>query len=111
MTEHDSELLQRLVVGSKRNGRRRYDKQAKAALVQACLKSGVSVARVALEHGINANLLRKWIPAPAQARTISWCAFAASVRTGRADGLLRQADRVWVTRTAAKRHRDFSEWA
>lgn len=61
MTEHDSELLQRLVVGSKRDGRRRYDKQAKAELVQACLKPGVSVARVALDHGINANLLRKWI--------------------------------------------------
>lgn len=61
MTEHDSALLQRLVVGSKRDGRRRYDKQAKAELVQACLKPGVSVARVALEHGVNANLLRKWI--------------------------------------------------
>jgi transposase-like protein len=61
MTEHDSELLQRLVVGSKRDGRRRYDKQAKTELVQACLKPGVSVARVALDHGINANLLRKWI--------------------------------------------------
>lgn len=61
MAEHDSELLQRLVVGSKRDGRRRYDKQAKAELVQACLKPGVSVARVALEHGVNANLLRKWI--------------------------------------------------
>lgn len=61
MTEHDSELLQRLVVGSKRDGRRRYDKQTKAELVQACLKPGVSVARVALDHGINANLLRKWI--------------------------------------------------
>jgi transposase-like protein len=61
MTEHDSELLQRLVVGNKRDGRRRYDKQAKAELVQICLKPGVSVARVALEHGVNANLLRKWI--------------------------------------------------
>jgi transposase len=61
MAEYDSELLQRLVVGGKRDGRRRYDKQAKAELVQACLKPGVSVARVALEHGVNANLLRKWI--------------------------------------------------
>ena len=61
MTEHDSELLQRLVAGSKRDGRRRYDKQAQAELVQSCLKPGVSVARVALDHGINANLLRKRI--------------------------------------------------
>jgi transposase len=48
-------------VGSKRDGRRRYDKQAKRELVQACLEPGVSVARMALEHGLNANLLRKWI--------------------------------------------------
>src|SRR5690348_17216158 len=61
MTGHDSALLQRLVVGSKRDGRRRYDKQAKSELIQACLKPGVLVARVALGHGINANLLRKWI--------------------------------------------------
>nr|WP_245277392.1 transposase [Rhizobium leguminosarum] len=27
----------------------------------ACLEPGVSVSRLALEHGINANLLRKWI--------------------------------------------------
>lgn len=68
MKEHDSALLQRLVVGSKRDGRRRYDKQAKAELVQACLKPGVSVARVALDHGINANLLRKWITLHLQKR-------------------------------------------
>ncbi|WP_246247112.1 transposase, partial [Candidatus Methylobacter favarea] len=30
-------------------------------LVEACLQPGISVARMALEHGINANLLRKWI--------------------------------------------------
>jgi transposase-like protein len=27
--------------------------------VAACLELGVSVARLALEHGVNANLLRK----------------------------------------------------
>ena len=61
MTENDSELARPLVIGSKRDGRRRYDKQAKRELVQACLEPGVSVARMALEHGLNANLLRKWI--------------------------------------------------
>ena len=30
-------------------------------LVEAALRPGVSVARLALEHGVNANLLRKWI--------------------------------------------------
>lgn len=61
MAENDSELLKRLVIGSKRDGRRRYDKQAKQDLVQACLQPGVSVAKTAYEHGVNANLLRKWI--------------------------------------------------
>lgn len=55
-------LKERLVVGLERSGkRRRFDPQAKRELVQACLRPGVSVARMALEHGLNANLLRKWI--------------------------------------------------
>jgi len=61
MTETNTELLGRLVVGRSVDGRSRYDAQAKLQLVQACLKPGVSVARMALRYGINANLLRKWI--------------------------------------------------
>jgi transposase len=58
----DSKLKERLVTGFERNGqRRRFDPQAKRELIQACLRPGVSVARMALEHGLNANLLRKWI--------------------------------------------------
>jgi transposase len=44
-----------------RNGRRRYAAASKERLVSACLEPGVSVSRLALEHGVNANLLRKWI--------------------------------------------------
>jgi len=43
------------------NGRRHYDPAGKARLVEACLESGVSVARLALEHGVNANQLRRWV--------------------------------------------------
>ena len=43
------------------NGRRYYDPAGKARLVEACLKPGISVARLALEHGVNANQLRKWV--------------------------------------------------
>jgi transposase len=56
-----SELSRALVVGHRSNGRCRYDPEAKRELVEICLQPGVSVARTALEHGINANLLRKWI--------------------------------------------------
>ncbi|SAL07065.1 transposase IS3/IS911 family protein [Caballeronia calidae] len=58
----DSTLKERLVTGFERDGRRRrFDPQVKRELVQACLRPGVSVARIALEHGLNANLLRRWI--------------------------------------------------
>ncbi len=39
-----------------------YPKPLKAQIVQECLPPGVSMASVALRHGINANLVRKWIP-------------------------------------------------
>ena len=39
-----------------------YSKPFKAQVVQECLQPGVSMASVALRHGINANLVRKWIP-------------------------------------------------
>jgi transposase len=58
MADKDSELR---VVRQSRDGRRRYDEKGKRALVEAALSPGVSVARIAQEHGINANLLRKWI--------------------------------------------------
>ena len=44
-----------------RNGKRMYVHGFKVNLVRRCLEPGVSVSAVALEHGINANLLRKWI--------------------------------------------------
>ncbi|MEI7764761.1 MAG: transposase [Comamonadaceae bacterium] len=55
------ELSRPLVVGRKRDGRSCYDREAKRELVEACLRPGISVARMALEHGVNANLLRRWI--------------------------------------------------
>ena len=61
MTEQTPELKQRLVVARKQDGRCCYDPQAKRELIEASLQPGVSVAKLALMHGINANLLRKWI--------------------------------------------------
>jgi len=57
--EDDEQKL--LVRRTLRNGRRRYDAASKERLVAACLEPGVSVSRLALDHGINSNLLRKWI--------------------------------------------------
>lgn len=61
MAEQITELKQRLVVSRKQDGRCCYDPQAKRELIEACLQPGVSVAKLALAHGINANLLRTWM--------------------------------------------------
>ncbi|MEB0008551.1 transposase [Pseudomonas sp. RTB3] len=42
--------------------RHSYTKTFKAQVVQECLLPSASIASVALGHGINANLVRKWIP-------------------------------------------------
>lgn len=61
MQESSVKRLSERVVRVQRDGRRCFDPQAKRELVQACLQPGVSVAGLALQHGVNANLLRKWI--------------------------------------------------
>ena len=50
-----------LVARTRADRRHVYRKQGKAALVSACSAPGASVAAIALAHGVNANLLRKWI--------------------------------------------------
>src|SRR4249919_822241 len=44
-----------------RRRRRRHSAEFKAAVIQECLKPGVSIAAVALAHSLNANMLRKWV--------------------------------------------------
>ncbi len=61
MSEIDTELASRLVTGRKRDGRCTYDPQAKAEIVQLCLRPGASVARIGMLYGINANLIRTWM--------------------------------------------------
>jgi transposase len=64
----DDQRLRVILVG--RNGRHRYDPASKDRLVAACLEPGVSVSRLALEHGVNANLLRKWIKKRAETQSL-----------------------------------------
>jgi len=57
------DLVPNLVRGHRRDGRCLYNKTAKRELVRRCLEPGVSLAATALAHGLNANLLRKWVDA------------------------------------------------
>jgi transposase len=61
MSEEAEELVKGLVTKSGVNGRRSYSKSAKRALARRCTEPGVSLARMALLHGVNANLLRRWV--------------------------------------------------
>ena len=47
-------------VGARRR-RRIYSDDFKASLVALCMQPGMSMAAVAMGHGINANLLRRWV--------------------------------------------------
>ena len=40
--------------------RRSYSAQLKALVLEQCAAPGVSVAKVALSHGINANVVHRW---------------------------------------------------
>jgi len=68
-----------------RDGRRRYDPGSKARLIAACLQPGVSISGLALAHGINANLLRKWVKDAREAGSSAASARSAFVPVVAAD--------------------------
>lgn len=79
MTERANEIVPGLVRRHKANGRCVYDRDAKRELVRRCLQPGVSVAGLALAHGVNANLLRKWITLEGRRRSARGTEAAALV--------------------------------
>ncbi len=94
MADDDQKLRVRLVG---RNGRRRYEAASKERLITACFEPGVSVSRLALEHGVNANLLRKWIKKHTPTRSLppsSRSAFIPVQLEGAADQALSRQDSV-----------------
>lgn len=44
-----------------RRRRRRHSAEFKAKVIAKCRQPGVSIAGMALAHGLNANMLRKWV--------------------------------------------------
>jgi transposase len=64
----DDEGQKLRVTGVHLNGRRAFDPVSKARLIESCLQPGASVAQLALDHGVNANLLWNWIRKQRQAQ-------------------------------------------
>ncbi len=84
MSDKIADVVTGLAVKEGKAGRRTYSAAAKRAVVELCNRPGVSVARTALSHGINANLLRRWIvqyavPKAQARRVVSLDATAATV--------------------------------
>jgi transposase len=48
-------------VDSNRRSHRTYSAEFKAQLVAQCLRPGVSIAALAGKHGMNANVLHRWL--------------------------------------------------
>lgn len=50
-----------VVEAAGRRRRRKHSDEFKAQVILACRQPGVSMASVALAHGLNATMLRKWV--------------------------------------------------
>ena len=48
------------MTSEKADTRRRYSSATKAKVVAQCAEPGASVARIAMAHGINANVVHRW---------------------------------------------------
>ncbi|WP_405126645.1 IS66-like element accessory protein TnpA [Ralstonia pseudosolanacearum] len=60
-TEDDLSYLPLRVVRIGDNGKRTFDAEDKRRLIEACRQPGVSLSRMALKAGVNANQLHKWV--------------------------------------------------
>ena len=54
-----------------RRTRREYSAELKAQVVQACRQPGASVASVPMAHGINANIVHRWLREPSRALALA----------------------------------------
>ena len=73
MTQADANSRVPIAAQGTRKTRRVYSRKFKREVVARCLEPGASVSAIALAHGINANVIRKWLPRQklASARALS----------------------------------------
>ena len=60
--------------------RRTYSKQFKAEVAAQCLVPGASVSAIALHHGINANVIRKWLPVAPKTSVVAATLLPVTIR-------------------------------
>ena len=62
MKQADAKSGMPIAAQERKKTRRTYAAQFKREIVAQCLQTGASVSAIALSHGINANVIRKWLP-------------------------------------------------
>jgi transposase len=62
MTQADANTRVPIAAQGTRKTRRVYSLKFKREVIARCLEPGASVSAIALAHGINANVIRKWLP-------------------------------------------------
>jgi len=83
--------------------RRRHTPAFKAAAVAACRKPGASVAAIALELQLNANMLRAWIKASGAAPAVPAIALALPKPAFLPLSIEARAEPASISTTAAER--------
>jgi transposase-like protein len=61
-----------IALNSTRARRRRYSREFKAEIVEACKQPGTSVAAIARMHGMNDNVVHRWLREAELAGTDLW---------------------------------------
>jgi transposase-like protein len=92
-----------LIAGYKEDGRTVYRREGKAKLVAAATAPGASVAKLAREHGLNANQLHVWIRQSRRPGTLKAGSVrrAAKVATGLERAAIARATNTLDTAAAA----------
>ena len=94
----------------RRDGRRRYEPASKERLIEACLQPGVSLAGLALQHGVNANLLRKWVARRRQPQHEIKCGLVQAPRSCRTLAAFVRVETAPASRDAGRRIAHGSAW-
>ena len=68
----DAKISVQMTAPVTRSGRRSYARKFKREVVAQCQVPETSISAIALSHGINANVIRKWLPQPPPGTLTSW---------------------------------------
>lgn len=61
MNGNERYKVEGLVIGTRRDGKNRYDEGARRRLVALCEQPGVSLTAIAVANGLNPNVVRRWV--------------------------------------------------